>query len=218
MRVILIHGWRVRDGGRGSIGTLADPLRDLGHEVHCVSYGYVLAPWSTRMRSRVFAKLLSTQVRPGDVLVGHSNGARVAWEASYYSRDLGPMVWLNPALDAYMTPARSVPRCLVVYNRRDVATRLARLVPGSPWGSMGTVGYRPHDGLIDGSDVRMDVLERGIGHSPYRRDPIRWADLLSGWIRGADVEDTDASAFGSEDAIAGPAPSPEGDQGPAGTA
>lgn len=177
-RLWLLHGWRVRDGGARSLGGLAGALEALGWEVVRRTYGYVLTPWETRFRSRKEAKILSTRVAQGDLVVGHSNGGRIALELTYYA-PVDRVVLLNPALDSDWVPGRWTTRCLVVHNRHDAAGWWARLVPASPWGDMGRSGYRPAPG--DDADPRMVNLRRGHGHSPYATDPDGWAETISRW-------------------------------------
>lgn len=189
MRLILLHGWKVRDAA-ASIGLLEEPLRALGFEVWRADYGHVLAPWTTRMRSRTVAKGLALRLAPGDVLIGHSNGSRCAWETSWedWEGHVRTMVLLNPALDPFMEPGPGVRRCLVLANRRDWTTRLAALVPGSPWGSMGTHGYHPLPGW--NNDPRMQTMlvdERGDPHSFWKANPAYWAGVIARFIRAEPV-------------------------------
>jgi len=149
---------------------LAAALERLGFPVICPSYGHVWSPWKTRHTSRRVAKQWSNFVKPTDVLIGHSNGARVAWEMTYYTGDKVTRVFfINAALDHDLVPGPSVARCFIFYNGADKATRLARLIPLSDWGDMGRVGYRADNGGW-GPDQRMENHEIGVGHSPFR-DP-----------------------------------------------
>lgn len=181
-RVILIHGWNVRDFGKKSVGPLVKPLESLGHEVVLAKYGFVMSPWSTSLASRKMAKYISTKVQPGDVVIGHSNGARVAYELSYYAPLVRKMIWLNPALDADIVPAKSVQSCLVVHSKRDLATRFARWLPGSVWGPMGRNGYGPREFDAWGYDDRMINFPHSGGHSDYGINPKWWAATLNHFI------------------------------------
>jgi pimeloyl-ACP methyl ester carboxylesterase len=181
-RIIMIHGWRVRDRGKRTLGPLADALRDLEHEVILYSYGYVFTRRKTEMVSRKTAKLLSTKIEPGDVVIGHSNGARVAFELSFYAPLIRRMVWLNPALDPDVVPAKTVQKCLVVHSKRDRATRIAKWLPGSIWGAMGTVGYLPSEEDGFPVDRRMKGLEHSGRHSDYHLNPKMWARFVDKFI------------------------------------
>ena len=177
-RWILIHGWAVGDGGEKGLGPLADALRARGQEVLMPSYGRVISPWSTSKQSTKFAQNVSTAIQPGDIVVGHSNGARVARELSFYAPLIRTMVWLNPALETDALPARSVKRCLVVHGTRDWVVMIARWLPGSIWGAMGRLGYAPPPGWPWEADKRMTCLEYVGDHSDFDVNPAHWAEEL----------------------------------------
>lgn len=180
MRIVLIHGWRVRDGGKKSFSGLSAALEDLGHETVLVSYGYTLTKWGTAFKSRKFSKLISTRIREGDAVVAHSNGCRVAWDLSWNAPEIRRMVWLNPALDRGMAPAKTVERVLVIHNRSDLATRLARWIPYSSWGDMGARGYEPPEDWSP--DPRMENRSLGSGHFAHHKRPHLMATVIHGFL------------------------------------
>jgi len=138
-RLVSIHGWNVRSAKK-SLGKLVESLESLDFEVILYSYGYVFTPWSTRNTSRKVAKCLSSRIREGDTILGHSNGGRIAWELSYYLRvPIRRMVLINPALDSDAIPSGMVEKCLVIHNKLDLANMASKMVPGSIWGDMGRV-------------------------------------------------------------------------------
>jgi hypothetical protein len=182
-RVLLIHGWRVKDPMLG-IGRLVEPLRALGYLPVLLRYGYTLTADQTRFRSRKAAKNWSARTEPGDVVIGHSNGGRVAWEMSHYEQNrAADMVWINPALDPDVVPGRSVRRLLVLHNPFDRAVRLGRMLPGSIWGDLGAVGYQGERDPF-GPDPRITSQIYGIGHSPFG-EPARLAALIHQWLQTA---------------------------------
>jgi len=186
-RIILIHGWNVRDRGAGTVGPLVKPLESLGYEVILADYGHVLMPWSTSLASRKTAKYLSTKVEPGDIVVGHSNGARVAYDLSFYAPLIRKMIWLNPALDVDVVPAKSVHGCLVVHSNRDLATRFARWLPGTIWGAMGRNGYCPRENDPWGYDERMVNLAHNGRHSDYHIKPSMWSTIIDHFARNSEA-------------------------------
>lgn len=177
-RYIGIHGWSVGDGGIGTIGPLMEALALRGKRTVMPSYGKVLTPWGTRMKSRKFAKILSTQMQKGDIVIGHSNGGRIAVELSYYAPEIKTLILLNPALERDMVPAKTVEKCLVVHAPNDWAVWWARWIPGSIWGDMGRVGYVPRPDWPWGADERMVMHPRAGGHSDYTINPRNWADKI----------------------------------------
>lgn len=191
-KITLLHGWKVRNAKK-SVGVLADPLRDLGHDVDVISYGYLLWPAQTALRSRQVSKMLSTIVEPETLVVAHSNGAYVAWELSYHSDVPLRMVWVNPALDRHLTPGSSVDYCLLFHNRHDWAVWLAKWIPGINWGDAGRLGYKPLPEWK--KDERVINKEFGRGHHPFRGNPLKMARMIHSFSKSDDL----ASLFSDED-------------------
>lgn len=182
-RAVIVHGWNVKRPAR-SVGALAPHLEALGYEVWCADYGRVVLPISTAMRSRAVGKLLAKRLRDGDLVIAHSNGARVAVEASWAGGDVArfDLVLVNPALDHDTEPGFRARRTLLLYNRHDWATRIARWVPWSSWGDAGARGYVPLEGWP--ADPTIEAVAAGEGHSPFERDPAAWAAAIDRWRRG----------------------------------
>lgn len=179
-RCLLIHGWRVKDP-TVSVGSLSRPLWELGYEPLILNYGFTLTASRTMFRSNKAAKNWAARTQPSDIVIGHSNGARIAWEMSHSGQCLATtMVWINPALDADCTPGRSVHNLMVVYNRGDLAVRAGSLIPNSIWGDMGYLGYQPSRDPF-GPDHRIQSLVYGRGHSPWD-NPVALAQFVHKWI------------------------------------
>jgi len=150
---------------------LAASLGKLGyHDIVMPRYGKVWGKSRTEHVSRQKGKAWAALTQPGDVLIGHSNGGRIAWEMSYNSEVVKRIILLHPALDHYLVPHRSVEKFWVFYNQWDKATRMARFIPWSDWGDMGRVGYDHND---DGlwNDPRYCGVDIGRGHTPFI-DPV----------------------------------------------
>lgn len=151
-----------------SIGQLAAPLRALGYEALILRYGYTLLPRQTSFKTRKAAKQWVVNTRPGDIVIGHSNGCALAWEMSHCAgNEADTMVWINPALDADTVPGKSVKRCMVLYNPDDTTVRWAALLPDVIWGEMGRIGYVASDEFF-GADSRIVNRVHGHGHSDWR--------------------------------------------------
>ena len=178
-RIVLLHGWGV-GGSRLGVRVLARELKALGYEVVTPSYGRVWLPIQTRRTSRRVALNWSGRVRRGDVLVGHSNGGRIAWEMSHYTNGrVKQMILINPALQPDMVPGAGVDKCYVLYHPDDLVVKAARYVPWSDWGQMGATGYKPSTDW--GADKRMVNLKFGDGqHSAFATPEWRteYADLI----------------------------------------
>ncbi len=181
-RILLVHGWNIRDRGERTMGGIRDELAARGFDVVLLSPGHLRGWRETRHRSRQLAKTWAVQTKPGDVLVGHSNGCRIAWEMSQHPGCLADLaVWIQPALDGYLLPGRCIRRCLVLWNRNDRVVWWARLLPWSDWGDMGRRGPVPIEGGL-GRDRRLLAVEMGRGHSPQVEAPQDYADEVERFV------------------------------------
>lgn len=180
-RVLLTHGWRVKDP-KISVGLLAAPLYDLGYDPILLNYGFTLLPSTTKFISSKAAKSWSARTLSSDIVIGHSNGAQVAFEISHTGQNRATtMVWINPALDANCSPGRSVQRLLVLYNPSDWAVRIGSWLPNTIWGDMGYRGYVSANDPF-GADTRIKNVVYGKGHSPWF-DPTGLAELIDRWVK-----------------------------------
>lgn len=162
----LVHGVNVTDGGAGSIDRLGPYLKAAGWRVGQFDYGWriVTHAWG----NPEFARRLASMAGPDDIIVGHSNGCVIGDRASWLPWFLPErMFYINPALDVHRAPGPGVKSLTVFHSWDDVATLLARFVPGSRWGSMGRDGYRGKDPRITNVELH-ELLHAGaadVGHS-----------------------------------------------------
>ena len=159
----LIHGFNVSDYGASGIGQLAPHFEAAGFRASVVGY-----PWTwlltLRARNRAVADRLLEQLRPGDVMVAHSNGAAIAdLAAREYDRvdELGA-IYINPALprEQPVPPALSWLHVLYAPSDQPVrwASRLRRWTAWlpwqeHPWGAMGAYGYRGDDPRVTQANI-----------------------------------------------------------------
>lgn len=170
-RVILVHGFNVRDGGRGSIGKLAPYFTSAGFEVLRFDYGW-RGLLGVRFGNEGVAKKLIAITQPGDVIVGHSNGCCVAHLAAHTGARFGPCVYINPALDADARLAPQVPSLDVWFSPSDTPVRFARFLPFHPWGDMGRKGYvGDYDPRIASYNKETDFSVRSDAHSDVFTEP-----------------------------------------------
>ena len=120
---------------------LAPSFRAAGFCVIIPTYGFLPAlllgffPWLDRR----IAEALSGFITPKDILVGHSNGATLAYLISKRTKVKGAVL-INAALETDKLPQANFVH--VYYNSGDIVTKLSKYLPCSPWGSMGGVGYK----------------------------------------------------------------------------
>lgn len=151
-RAIIVHGFNVSDGGKSTTGRLAA----LMHRNYTVirfktqwKRGLLRDLWSVRHRNEKRAKALASIIRPGDLLIGHSNGCALIDMALHQLASLHPatvkVAYFNPALDKDAPLAANVEKCLLFYTPSDHTVWKAKLLPFHPWGEAGRTGYKAKD-------------------------------------------------------------------------
>lgn len=146
---ILVHGFNVHDGGRGSVGKLRPFFATKGIPYLLVDYGF-FDLIKTYTSNKKVAKRLAEAVRnakainPDDkiVVVGHSNGCAIIYLAcKHYNAPIDKAVFINPALDSDITRPKSLHSLDVWYSPSDKPVMWAKYLPWHVWGDMGRVGY-----------------------------------------------------------------------------
>lgn len=165
MRILTINGIGTGDGV-GSVDRVGYRLRDLGYRV----IDPLLprrGPFTARFTAERDADAVMRQAEPGDVLVAHSNGCRIAahclnwgyFEAAYL---------IAPAMSArWDFGSVGNPRALVYcyHSRSDWAVRIGALLPFHPFGRAGLVGFRWGDS--DNLPIVENVACDGSDHDDY---------------------------------------------------
>jgi len=145
-RVLLVHGFNVRDGGKGSTDGLRSHFEGEGFAVAEFDTGWRFLAgvrWGNAKRARRLARM----IRPGDLLVGHSDGCNIINLASWHLSGSSlkkpvAVIYLNPALDRDTQLAPQIVGALVFATRSDRIVQIASWLRWHPWGDMGRVGYR----------------------------------------------------------------------------
>jgi len=155
MKIVLVHGFNVRDGGRGTVDQLSWLIRDDGYKVDLDEgdYGFFTI-WMIRfkkskIRQRVLYRLAKT-FETAQVIITHSNGAHFCTEAlellptAYNNTKI--VIHISPALDRDTEIPLAVRQQLVMHTPHDKAVKLASWIPfNHPWGRMGAKGYSGDD-------------------------------------------------------------------------
>lgn len=140
-RVILLHGFNVRDEGERTVGKLAPYFEAAGFAVKRPRYGW-LGLLGVRALNGKFARLIADLSEPGDILVGHSNGCAIGVEAADLGATFTQLVLINPALDSDRRFPAQIERVHVWHSPSDGPVFAAKFLPWHAWGDMGAVGYR----------------------------------------------------------------------------
>lgn len=173
-RVILVHGFNVRDGGEGSIDKLIPYLLELGYNVVEFDYGYRFL-FGVRFCSEKDTRRLMDLWKPGDIPVGHSNGCTLISRAIDKGMPVKRAVFIHPALnkDWEPNPLHPIERIDVFYSKEDRATWAAKFLLFHRWGAMGTDGPQ-------GDDPRMMGHEEDQSHSGgFKEHPEKYVETLA---------------------------------------
>jgi len=159
-RILIVHGLHTNDDA-GWMTTLRRAFAAAGFAAQVWTYGYahaLTARWQNPGRAKQLARL----IRPGDIVVGHSNGACLTWMAASLGAPIGGAVLINPALDRGAAMPRHVPWVNLYPNRGDVAVKIARIFPKHPWGDQGRAGLAFND-----PRYLTRYTDEGCGHPHY---------------------------------------------------
>lgn len=200
MRVHLIHGFNVSDGGARSLGHLKEALTAAGHVPVMHDYGWT-GPLRLRLRNRRTVAQLLEKIEPGDAVIGHSNGALIARKLALGAPDrIRAVVCIQPCVrrDIAWSPAI---RVLCLYNPYDWIVNVGRVwgrmatlaTPWAPhgWGAAGRYGFttpQPNVEQWDTSNPHWGIPARG--HSEALRVPAiyYWRSKISLWLSAVEAE------------------------------
>lgn len=160
-KVILVHGFNVKDNGKGTTGKLAQRLPLEGKPCQ-FRYGWK-GLLGVRLFNGLLARLLSDMTSDGAVGIGHSNGCAILHRAAAAGAPFRHLILINPALDNDAEFAPGIERIDVLYNPTDPWVAAARWLPHHPWGDMGRHGYSGHDPRVRNFDTQ--ALLGAAGHS-----------------------------------------------------
>jgi len=169
MIILPLHGYNVRDRGKGSVDTFSTALKACGHDYMAsyADYGWV-GLLGTRFGGigRIGQQLAHRINRdfPSDakiVLLCHSNGLAVAHETIKHTSRVYQIISFNGALDQDASFSHTVKHIDNFYAPADTVLKWgAWLRPGHIWGRAGQAGLTQEDDRIHNYEMQ-DVR----GHS-----------------------------------------------------
>lgn len=176
----LIHGWKVRDGGAGTVDRHAPGLVARGQRVDKdeMDYGFIfwrMFSWFGRkyknrsiIKRLVLAMEKALETNTFIILETHSNGDNFAMQALDKLRLTRCVIVFSfsPALNRRRSVPKAIKHLYVYHTRTDRAVRAASYVLFSPWGRRGAFGY-------DGPDERVTNIDcTGLvdDHSDWFKD------------------------------------------------
>lgn len=138
----ILHGFNVRDHGAGTLLRLTSTIALLGYCVRRWPFGWRFL-LSVRFGNARRARQIAATLKPGDLLVGHSDGCNLADLAARYA-SLPPkslhLLYFNPALNRCTKLPETVATCTLYASPNDRALWWARWLPAHRWGDLGRVG------------------------------------------------------------------------------
>ena len=168
----LLHGIKTRDPERSSISFLRYIMPRF--KVIALSYGNwpVLFAILMPIVNHFVVKAFVRQIRPGQILIGHSNGCTVAYGISQKLYTKG-LVLINPALNSDVEFDPFLEFIHIYWSPNDRVTWLSRLMPFSLWGAMGTIGYTGADARV--RQFKMCTKHTSIGDAEVA---VRWGPII----------------------------------------
>ena len=128
-----------------------------------VGWGFLLRPITrNRIEAGLIAAFTQLLANLGNeiVAIGHSNGARICALASEYGAPFQVLVFIDGAVDRNVKIGKQVGAVLNAHVPDDPVLTLAAVIPFSPWGDLGKVGFDPD------SDPRLWNANLGRGDLP----------------------------------------------------
>ena len=191
MTVHLVHGFNVYDGGRNTVARLAPYFPPGTARVH--NYGWTGLLRLRRVNRRAVDDLMAA-VKPGDFLIGHSNGALICWEvAQRLGAQLGGVVVINPSMRRDTLWPEGLP-VLCLANATDWVVQMGRawgrlvslggLTPHG-WGAAGRYGFTAGQRNVVSLDTSDSWWTEPVkGHSGVFHPPglDYWGAKVAGWV------------------------------------
>lgn len=183
MKVHLLHGIHTKRGSESVVNLRPHIAKGSGLPVVYHEYGDIWALSTRHYNPRIAAELMSS-IKPGDVLVGHSNGCAIWMRCLELGAPAAGLVLLNAALrDDILFPSQ-LKFAHVYFNCYDEAVPLTsfpvlqQLFFDPLWGDMGRDGWRGDDKRVAQFDCwnREDELPGLSGHSS-----ITHKDVADDW-------------------------------------
>ncbi len=168
--LVLVHGFRVRDGGARTVDRLASGLFQRGYQVDKDDADY---GWHGLIRVRLFhysaVERIAAALVDADVIIDHSNGRNYSDQAIWLAAESQPeQRWHVISISGAWGNNEAIHPCIsrmdVLHTHNDRAVKVARWLRfNHPWGNIGAVGYRGADPRVHNHDYTYRVS----GHSNW---------------------------------------------------
>lgn len=154
MRVVLVHGFNVRDKGVRSVDRLAEHFPgwwDVDKDE--ADYGFFNL-WKVRFARRGAIRRIAEALKTADAVVAHSNGCNYVMKALRFVPDSRriKVFFLSPAVNRTTRFPKVVEKAIVLFTKADFWVFLSGFLPFHPWGWMGMLGPKGEDERVDARD------------------------------------------------------------------
>jgi hypothetical protein len=185
MRVHLLPG--IHTEAVSCVEGLIPYLAAGGFDVTFVDYGFILGI-ETRLVNPLILHTMLPYVGKGDILIGHSNGAAIAYQLMQGGAPVRGCVFINGALERRITRSVGVEFIDCYWNPGDEITEVAELgerigITSPVWGAMGHAGYDGADAAIGSINCGATAGEPVVcGHSDFFTPAkvAAWGPYLTG--------------------------------------
>jgi len=169
-RIVLVHGFNVRDGGAQTVDRLAPFLEAAGYTVDKdeADYGW-FGLLAVRIRKYYAVRRIVNALHDADVIISHSNGSNYEHKALAlleHRKKAYQIIRLSPALNSSTGVTVNVATAAVFHTHTDWITWLSGLLWFHPWGRQGQKGYTGDDRRI----VNYDYTDLILNHSDWFKD------------------------------------------------
>ncbi|MBI2046187.1 MAG: hypothetical protein HYT28_02105 [Parcubacteria group bacterium] len=180
MKVHLLSGINTL-GTQKSMGLIAEKLKKAGFdekEIVAHPYGFPIVFGTAWLRNPFITRRIAKQIEPDDIIIGHSNGAALAWLIAEHGAVFTGAILIDPALDADKVIAPQVKWIHIFYNACDEVVSWAKWIPFHFWGDQGKKGYTGNDSRYLQHDVGCHQTDAITEHSFALHDPA-WATIIA---------------------------------------
>lgn len=174
----VIHGAMVEDP-HASVGKLVPFFERPNFRVEVLTYGYknFFQVWK---QNHEIVHDFSQKISSSNMIIGHSNGAQIAYLLAARGLQVDGLILINAALASDVTFPPQLKWVHVYHNESDTTLDLLKPFAPCPWGNMGRIGYRGTDHRVvnfDGNACTPSLY----GHSDIFSDEkiLPWGTFMS---------------------------------------
>lgn len=174
LKIVIGHGFLVRDKGKGSVDKLEGYIRkefpNAIIDKDSADYGFtglLIANYLWRLPFVKIIPRIATALQDTDVVIGHSNFANFCMQAlkRIDNKEIG-VFFCSGALNRRWKFKQDFKYLHNMHSRNDRIVRASRWLPFSPWGSAGNKGFKTIDKRVYNSDCTDWIND----HSDYFLD------------------------------------------------